>query len=85
MTRNEAPTSPASTASTKERKTRLPGWRAILVREETFLRLQSIQASTIDPHLDLRYIGDASVVLTLDELPAAHVVKKAVDEMKRRL
>ena len=41
-----------------ERKTRLPGWRAILVRDETFLRLQSIQASTIDPHLDLRYLGE---------------------------
>ena len=80
-----SPASPASTASAKERKTRLPGWKAILVREETFVRLQSIQASTIDPHLDLRYIGDASVLLTLDEALPAHIVKRAVEEMKRRL
>ncbi len=81
----DAPASLASPASTKERKTRLPGWRAILVRDETFVRLQSIQASTIDPHLDLRYLGDASVVLTLDELSPAHIVKRAVEEMQRRL
>ena len=49
------------------------------------MRLQSIQASTIDPHLDLRYIGDASVLLTLDEALPAHIVKRAVEEMKRRL
>ena len=85
MTGFDAPASLASPASTQERKTRLPGWRAILVRDETFLRLQSIQASTNDPHLDLRYLGDASVLLTLDELSPAHIVKKAVEEMKRRL
>jgi len=87
MTGFDAPASLASTASTntKERKTRLPGWRAILVRDETFLRLQRIQASTVDPHLDLRYLGDASVLLTLDEASPAHIVKRAVEEMKRRL
>jgi hypothetical protein len=88
MTGSNAPASyasPTSPASTQERKTRLPGWRAILVRDETFLRLQSIQASRIDPHLDLRYLGDASVLLTLDELSPAHIVKRAVEEMKRHL
>jgi len=75
----------ASPLVMKELRTRLAGWRAILVRDETFLRLQSIQASTIDPHLDLRYIGDATVLLTLDEASPAHIVKRAVDEMKRRL
>lgn len=85
MTVFDAPASLASPASKQERKTRLPGWRAILVRDETFLRLQSIQVSTIDPRLDLRYLGDASVLLTLDELSPAHIVKRAVEEMKRRL
>ena len=85
MTVFDAPASLASPASKQERKTRLPGWRAILVRDETFLRLQSIQASTIDPHLDLRYLGDASVLLTLDEMSPVHIVKRAVEEMKRRL
>ena len=69
----------------KERKTRLPGWRAILLRDETFVRLQSIQASTIEPRLDLRYLGDASVLLTLDGASPAHIVKRAVEEMKRHL
>lgn len=85
MTAFDVPASHASPASTQERKTRLPGWRAILVRDETFLRLQRIQASTIDPHLDLRYLGDASVLLALDEGSPAHIVKRAVEEMKRRL
>ena len=85
MTGFDAPASHASLASTKERRTRLPGWRASLGRDETFLRLQNIQASTIDPHLDLRYIGDATVLLTLDEASPAHIVKRAVEEMKRRL
>ena len=85
MTGFDTPASRASRASTKERKTRLPGWRAILVRDETFLRMKSIQASTVDPHLDLRYLGDASVLLTLDEASPAHIVKRAVEEMKRRL
>ena len=85
MTAFDTPASHASSASAKERKTRLPGWKAILVRDETFLRLQRIQASTVDPHLDLRYLGDASVLLTLDEASPAHIVKRAVEEMKRRL
>jgi len=77
--------SPASPASRKGPRTRLPGWQAILVREETFKRLQRIQASTVDPHLDLRYLGDAAVLITLDEGEGVAIVKRAVEEMKRRL
>ena len=36
MTGIDAPASHAFPASPKERKTRLPGWRAILIRDETF-------------------------------------------------
>lgn len=70
--------------STTERAP-LPGWKAILVREETFRRLQSIQKSTIDPHLDLRYLGDAAVLLALDEEQDKSIVKRACDELRRHL
>jgi hypothetical protein len=75
---------PDHPASAHER-TPLPGWKAILVREETFRRLQSIQKSTIDPHLDLRYLGDAAVLLALEGAHDKSIVRKACDELKRHL
>lgn len=74
---------PASLASDTARRT-LPGWKAILVRQETFERLQSIQASTIDPHFDLRYIGDAAVQMAL-ERGEGEVLQRTREEVKRRL
>ncbi len=74
---------PASLASDKGRKT-LPGWKAILIRQETFERLQSIQTSTIDPRFDLRYIGDAAVQLALDR-GDGEVLQRTREEVKRRL
>jgi hypothetical protein len=73
----------ASLASDRGRKT-LPGWKAILVRQETFERLQSIQASTIDPRFDLRYIGDAAVQMALEK-GDGEVVQRTREEVKRRL
>lgn len=73
-----------SPASVHER-TPLPGWKAILIREETFRRLQSIQKSTIDPHLDLRYLGDAAVLLALDDGHDNSIVRRACDELRRHL
>ena len=75
--------SPTSLASEKARKM-LPGWKAILVRQETFERLQSIQASTIDPRFDLRYIGDGSVQIAL-ECGERDVLQRTREEVKRRL
>ena len=75
--------SPVSPASETGRKT-LPGWKAILVRQETFERLQSIQASTIDPRFDLRYIGDAAVQMALDR-GEGEVLQRTREEVKRRL
>ncbi len=72
-----------SLASERGRKT-LPGWKAILVRQETFERLQSIQTSTIDPRFDLRYIGDAAVLLALDR-GEGEVLQRTREEVKRRL
>jgi hypothetical protein len=74
---------PALPASEKARKT-LPGWKAILVRQETFERLHSIQTSTIDPRFDLRYIGDAAVQMALDR-GEGEVLQRTREEVKRRL
>jgi hypothetical protein len=50
--------SPASPAFERGRKTSR-GWKAILGRQETLERRQSIQAATIDPRFDLRCADDA--------------------------
>lgn len=76
---------PSPSTSTRHERTPLPGWKAILIREETFKQLQGIQKSTIDVHLDLRYLGDAAVLLALDASSGNEIVKRACDEMKRRL
>lgn len=73
------------TMTSQHERTPLPGWKAILVREETFRRLQSIQKSTIDPHLDLRYLGDAAVLLALESAQDKSIVRKACDELRRHL
>ena len=80
MTRTDSPASPASESGRK----RLPGWKAILVREETFERLQSIQTSMIDPPFDLRYVGDAAVQLALDR-GEGEIMQRTRAEVKRRL
>ena len=80
MTRPDSPASPASESGRK----RLPGWKAILVREETFERLRSIQTSMIDPPFDLRYIGDAAVQLALDR-GEGEIMQRTRAEVKRRL
>ena len=81
--RLDLPASPTSPAST-QRSTRLPGWRAIVVRDGTLARPQRIQASTIDPNLDPRYLSDASALLTLDKGSPEYLVKRAIEEMHRR-
>jgi hypothetical protein len=75
--------SPALLASETGRR-RLPGWRAILVRQETFERLRSIQTSMIDPPFDLRYVGDAAVQMALDR-GEGEIVQRTREEVKRRL
>ena len=80
MTRTDSPALPASESARK----RLPGWKAILVREETFERLRSIQTSMIDPPFDLRYVGDAAVQLVLDR-GEGEIMQRTRAEVKRRL
>jgi hypothetical protein len=57
MSRIDAPAAAAPETGCK----RLPGGQAILVRQESFERLQSIETSTIDPRFDLRTIGDPAL------------------------
>jgi len=64
---------------------RLPGWKAVLIREETFRRLQLLQRATVEPYLDLRYLGDAAVLLALDVEEDKSIVRRACDEMRRHL
>ena len=80
MSRIDSPASPASETGRK----RLPGWKAILVREETFERLRSIQTSMIDPCFDLRYVGDAAVQMALDR-GEGEIMQRTRAEVKRRL
>lgn len=68
-----------------KKRTQLPGWKAILVREDTFKKLQNIQRGTIDPFLDLRYIGDAAVSIALDANGDDAVVMRARTDLKSRL
>jgi hypothetical protein len=64
---------------------RLPGWKALLVRDETFRRLQLIQQASVDPYLDLRYLGDAALLLALEEQETRSIVRRACDEIRRFL
>lgn len=80
MSRTDSPALPASESGRK----RLPGWKAILVREETFERLRSIQTSMIDPPFDLRYVGDAAVQMALDR-GEGEIMQRTRAEVKRRL
>ncbi len=77
---------PKSPAMPVERdRTPLPGWKAILVREETFRRLQGLQRACVDPYLDLRYLGDAAVLLALEGEQDRAIVRRACEELQRHL
>jgi hypothetical protein len=54
-----------------------PGWKATIVRSESFAELRRIQKSTRDPVIDLSYLADACVELAL-ELGAERIVQRAI-------
>ena len=70
-----ADTSPA--ASPQQRRKPRPGWKATIVRSESFAELRRIQKSTRDPVIDLSYLADACVELAL-ELGAQRIVQRAI-------
>lgn len=70
-----ADASPA--ASPQHKRKPRPGWKATIVRSESFAELRRIQKSTRDPVIDLSYLADACVELAL-ELGAERIVQRAI-------
>jgi hypothetical protein len=64
-------------ASPKPRRRIRPGWKATIVRSESFARLRAIQKSTTDPVVDLSYLVDACLQMALDIGPEA-IVQRAL-------
>ena len=58
-----------------------PGWKATIVRSESFARLRAIQKSTIDPAIDLSYLTDACLQIALD-LGAEAIVQRALGALR---
>jgi hypothetical protein len=54
-----------------------PGWKATIVRSESFARLRAIQKSTTDPAIDLSYLTDACLQIALD-IGAEVIVQRAL-------
>lgn len=69
------PTSP------KRRRVR-PGWKATLVRQDTFRRLRAIQKSTVENPIDLSYLCEACLRIALD-LGAEEIVKRAALDIQQ--
>lgn len=67
----------SSAASPQQRRKPRPGWKATIVRSESFAELRRIQKSTRDPAIDLSYLADACVELAL-ELGAERIVQRAI-------
>ena len=64
-------------ASPQHKRKPRPGWKATIVRSESFAELRRIQKSTRDPVIDLSYLADACVELAL-ELGAERIVQRAI-------
>jgi len=58
-----------------------PGWKATIVRSESFARLRAIQKSTTDPVIDLSYLADACLQMALDVGPEA-IVQRALSGLQ---
>jgi hypothetical protein len=68
-------------ASPKRRRVR-PGWKATLVRRDTFRRLRAIQKSMIENPIDLSYLCEACLRIALD-IGAEEIVKRAALEIQQ--
>ncbi|MDP1692107.1 MAG: hypothetical protein Q8L49_09210 [Burkholderiaceae bacterium] len=66
----------ASASPNSKRRIR-PGWKATIVRSESFARLRAIQKSTTDPAIDLSYLVDACLQMALD-IGAEAIVQRAL-------
>lgn len=71
----------SSPASPKRNRMIRPGWKATIVRDETFKRLRDIQKSTTDPVIDLSYLTDACLRIAL-EVGAEQIVQRALADLR---
>ena len=71
----------SSAASPQQRRKPRPGWKATIVRYESFAKLRAIQKSTTDPAIDLSYLTDACLQIAL-ELGRDAIVKRALDGLR---
>ena len=70
------------TSASPDSKRRIrPGWKATIVRSDSFARLRAIQKSTTDPVIDLSYLADACLQLALDAGPEA-IVQRALSGLQ---
>ena len=65
----------------QQQRTQRPGWKATLVRIETFSKLRAIQKSTTDPAIDLSYLTDACLQIAL-EIGGEAIVRRALDDIR---
>ena len=70
-----------TSASPDSRRRIRPGWKATIVRSESFARLRAIQKSTTDPVIDLSYLADACLQMALDVGPEA-IVQRALSGLQ---
>lgn len=78
--RSHTDSSEGSAYPKRDRKIR-PGWKATLIRSETFSRIRAIQKSTKDPAIDLSYLTDACLQIALDG-GGSQIVQRALDSMR---
>ena len=74
-------TAASSSASPQPKRRVRPGWKATIVRTESFTRLRAIQKSTNDPAIDLSYLTDACLQIALD-LGRDAIVSRALDGLR---
>jgi hypothetical protein len=74
-------TAKRTSASPSSKRRIRPGWKATIVRSESFARLRAIQKSTTDPVIDLSYLADACLQMALDVGPEA-IVQRALSGLQ---
>jgi hypothetical protein len=72
----------ASASPSQKRRIR-PGWKATIVRSDSFARLRVIQKSTNDPAIDLSYLADACLQIAL-EIGSEAIVQRALSGLQAR-
>jgi hypothetical protein len=77
---DSAVVTPAPASPSLKRRPR-PGWKATIVRHESFAQLRAIQKSTTDPSIDLSYLTDACLRIAL-EMGRDAIVQRALADLR---